>query len=136
MEYFKFRTSLLFGCFYFLVSRIKNLLSSKLLTWILFTAYPGLRIKPVKVSPPKPGRLYPCLSDMDTESEVPESDDCHPGNDRLVDVSNICKLSRLIMDISTLFTIKYNWQLYPHIYLACIKYLYMSNFFYFFRFIT
>uniref|UniRef100_A0A1B6D2J0 PH domain-containing protein n=1 Tax=Clastoptera arizonana TaxID=38151 RepID=A0A1B6D2J0_9HEMI len=48
-------------------------------------SYPGLCVKPVKISPPKPGRLYPSLSDMDTESEVPESDDCQRRNcDRII----------------------------------------------------
>lgn len=31
-------------------------------------------VKRIKVSPPKPGRLYPSISDIDTESEVPETD--------------------------------------------------------------
>ncbi|CAH1388715.1 unnamed protein product [Nezara viridula] len=31
-------------------------------------------VKKIKVSPPKPGRLYPSISDIETESEVPETD--------------------------------------------------------------
>ncbi|RZF32819.1 hypothetical protein LSTR_LSTR011465 [Laodelphax striatellus] len=37
--------------------------------------YPGLKdTKPIKVSPPKPGHLYPNLSDMEVESDAPQSD--------------------------------------------------------------
>ena len=41
--------------------------------------YPGLdRCKPIRVSPPKPGRLYPCLSDLEmtTENESESEEDC------------------------------------------------------------
>ncbi|XP_014270508.1 anillin [Halyomorpha halys] len=31
-------------------------------------------VKKIKVSPPKPGRLYPSISDIEAESEVPETD--------------------------------------------------------------
>ena len=39
-------------------------------------SYAGLEVKPIRVSPPKPGKLYPCLSDieMTTENET-DSDD-------------------------------------------------------------
>ncbi|XP_022191954.2 anillin isoform X2 [Nilaparvata lugens] len=37
--------------------------------------YPGLKdTKPIKISPPKPGHLYPNLSDMEVESDAPQSD--------------------------------------------------------------
>lgn len=39
--------------------------------------YAGLLVKPIKVSPPKPGKLYPCLSDIEatTENDSEESMD-------------------------------------------------------------
>lgn len=39
------------------------------------TAYPVLKnVKKIKLSPPKPGCMYPCLSDIEAESEVQESE--------------------------------------------------------------
>jgi len=38
-------------------------------------AYAGLRdVRPIRVSPPKPGKLYPCLSDIEMATEC-ETDD-------------------------------------------------------------
>lgn len=37
-------------------------------------SYPGLEeVKPIKVSPAKPGKLYPCLSDIEMTTENDES---------------------------------------------------------------
>lgn len=41
-------------------------------------SYAGLhQVKPIRVSPPKPGKLYPCLSDIEmaTDNEPEEQDD-------------------------------------------------------------
>lgn len=48
--------------------------------------YPVLKdVKKVRVSPPKPGHIYPCLSDMETESEVQESEIEEHDNNRYID---------------------------------------------------
>lgn len=41
-------------------------------------------VKKIKVSPPKPGKLYPCLSDIEADSEVTESEENHEDADNSV----------------------------------------------------
>lgn len=49
------------------------------------TAYPVLKnVKKIKLSPPKPGCMYPCLSDIEAESEVQESETEDFENNRYV----------------------------------------------------
>lgn len=49
------------------------------------TAYPVLKnVKKIKLSPPKPGCMYPCLSDIEAESEVQESETEDFENNRCV----------------------------------------------------
>ncbi|XP_068084364.1 anillin-like [Anabrus simplex] len=50
-------------------------------------------IKKIKVSPPKPGRLYPCLSDIEgttteTESEMPEEEERYSSSSEEMDSSS------------------------------------------------
>lgn len=42
-------------------------------------AYAGLRdVRPIRVSPPKPGKLYPCLSDIEMTTEYETDEDEEP----------------------------------------------------------
>lgn len=38
-------------------------------------------VKKIKVSPPKPGKLYPCLSDIEADSEVTETEENYEDGD-------------------------------------------------------
>lgn len=57
----------------------KNIEEQQKPSWAL---YAGIhQVRPIRVSPPKPGKLYPCLSDIDsvTENES-ESDEQQTDN--------------------------------------------------------
>uniref|UniRef100_A0A1B6IE89 PH domain-containing protein n=1 Tax=Homalodisca liturata TaxID=320908 RepID=A0A1B6IE89_9HEMI len=66
------------------------------------TAYPILKdVKKVKLSPPKPGCLYPCLSDMETESSEAQESEIDNQNNRSSssEMSNESEANSLGQDI-------------------------------------